>query len=93
MTSEPPEAPKSEFVLYVGEDARTRLSVRLDGKTVWLTQADLAELYQTTPQNITQHLAAIYAEGELDEAATCKACLQVPREHGRGALLQAAGAT
>jgi hypothetical protein len=46
--------------------------VRLDGETVWLTQAQMAELFQTTPQNITLHLKAIYSEGELNEAATCK---------------------
>ncbi|MFO0654589.1 MAG: hypothetical protein U0787_05875 [Polyangia bacterium] len=58
----------------------TPVSVRFDGETAWLTQAGLAELYQTTPQNITQHIAAIYSEGELDEAATCKPYLQVRTE-------------
>jgi hypothetical protein len=53
------------------------LEVRLDGDTVWLTQAQMAELFQTTPQNITLHLKAIFAEGELDEVATCKDYLQV----------------
>jgi hypothetical protein len=43
----------------------------------------MAELFQTTPQNITQHLREIYAEGELDEAATCKAFLQVRTEGAR----------
>lgn len=70
----------SEFLLYRTEDGRARIHVRLDGDTVWLTQAALAELYQTTPQNITLHITAIYAEGELDEAATCKDYLQVRQE-------------
>lgn len=48
-----------------------------------MTQAQIAELYQTTPQNITQHPKAIYAEGELDEAATCKPYLQVRQEGER----------
>ena len=73
----------SEFLLYQTEDGRARIHVRLDGDTVWLTQAALAELYQTTPQNITLHIAAIYAEGELDEAATCKDYLQVRQEGAR----------
>jgi hypothetical protein len=45
-----------------------------------LTQAAMAELFQTTPQNITLHLQSIYDEGELDEAATCKEYLQVRQE-------------
>jgi hypothetical protein len=59
------------------------LEVRLDGDTVWLTQAQMAELFQTTPQNITLHLKAIFAEGELDEVATCKDYLQVRQEGKR----------
>ena len=55
--------------------------MRFDGETVWLTQAAMAELYGTTPQNITQHITAICDEGELDEAATCKPYPEVqPRE-------------
>ncbi len=71
----------SEIVLYRTEDAQSRIQVRLDGGSVWLTQAQMAELFQVTPQNITLHLRAIYAEGELDMAATCKDYLQV-REEG-----------
>ena len=69
--------------LFQTEDGRTRVEVRLDGDTAWMTQAALAELYQTTPQNITQHIAAIYTEGELDEATTCKPYLQVRTEGAR----------
>ncbi|MBL8235273.1 MAG: virulence RhuM family protein, partial [Bryobacterales bacterium] len=57
--------------------------VRLDGQTVWLTQAAMAELFQTTPQNITMHVATIYEEGELSEKATCKEYLQVRAEGNR----------
>lgn len=81
--AEPHEPTRSSFVLYQAEDGRTRVEVRFDGDTAWLTQAALAELYQTTPQNITQHIAAIYAEGELAEAATCKPYLQVRTEGTR----------
>jgi hypothetical protein len=45
-----------------------------------MTQSQMAELFPTTPQNITLHLQAIYEEGELTEAATCKDCLQVRTE-------------
>jgi hypothetical protein len=49
---------------------------------LWLTHAQIAELFQTTPQNVTLHLKAIFAEGELDEGATCKDYLQVRQEGG-----------
>lgn len=72
---------EAEFLLYQTEDGRTRVEVRFAGDTLWLTQAALAALFQTTPQNITQHISAIYAERELEEASTCKPFLQV-REEG-----------
>ncbi len=53
------------------------------GRNLWLTQALIAELFQVTPQNVTLHLKAIFAEGEIDEAATCKDYLQVRSEGGR----------
>ncbi len=55
----------------------------IDGQTAWLTQAGMAELFQTTPQNITMHVAGIYEDGELSEAATCKEFLQVRTEGDR----------
>jgi hypothetical protein len=54
-----------EFVLYTTEDGLTRVEMRAEGGTLWLSQAELATLFQTTKQNITQHVKAIYAEGEL----------------------------
>ena len=75
--------PGGEVIVFQTEDAQTRLQVRLDGQTAWLTQAQMAELFQTTPQNITLHLKAIYEEGELHEAATCKDYLQVRLEGTR----------
>jgi len=70
----------SEIIIYQTEDGRTRIQCRFDAETIWLTQAQIAELFATTPQNITLHLRAIYAEGELSEAATCKDYLQVRNE-------------
>jgi len=71
---------RSQLLLYGTEDGRTRVEVRLQDETVWMTQATMAELYQTTPQNITLHLKAIYQEGELNPQATCKEFLQVQSE-------------
>ena len=79
----PDETPRSEMVLYQTEDGRTRVQCRFENETIWLTQALIAELFQTTPQNVTMHLKAIYEEGELPEAATCKDFLQVRKEGGR----------
>jgi hypothetical protein len=74
---------KSEIILYQTEDGRTRIQCRFDNETIWLTQAQIAELFQTTPQNVTLHLKAIFAEAELEEAATCKDYLQVRSEGHR----------
>jgi hypothetical protein len=74
---------KSDILIYQAEDGKTRIDVRLEDETVWLPQASMAELFQTTPQNITMHIKAIYDEGELIEPATCKEYLQVRDEGPR----------
>ena len=81
MTEKP--LPQSEIILYQTEDGRTRIQCRFENETIWLTQAQIAELFQTTPQNVTLHLKAIFAEAELEEAATCKDYLQVRSEGHR----------
>ena len=73
---------KGEIILYQPNE-EVRLEVRLENETVWLTQAQMAELFQTTPQNVTMHIRAIYIEEELEEAATCKESLQVRQEGKR----------
>ena len=73
---------KSEIILYQ-PDNEVRLEVRLEDETVWLTQAQMAELFQTTSQNITIHIKGIYSENELELEATCKDSLQVRREGNR----------
>ena len=75
-----PIPPGGQMLIY--RDGSLNLQVRLDGQTVWLTQAGMAELYQTTPQNVTMHIKSIYGEGEQDEAANCKEYLQVRPEGG-----------
>ena len=76
----PVSKPSSEIVLYQTEDGQTRIECRFEHENIWMTQALMAELFQTTPQNITLHLKAIYEEGELAEEATCKDYLQVQIE-------------
>jgi len=73
----------SEFLLYQTEDGEVRIECRFEAETVWLSQNSMAELFQTRPQNITQHLRAIYQDAELDEEATCKDYLQVQQEGTR----------
>ena len=70
----------SQIIIYQTETGQTKIDVRLENETVWLTQKLMAELFQTTPQNITIHLRNILTEGELDEGATCKDFLQVQTE-------------
>ena len=74
---------ENKIVIYKTDDGRTRIDVRLENDTVWLTQAQMAELFQKTPQNITMHIRNAYKEGELDENATCKEYLQVRMEGKR----------
>jgi hypothetical protein len=75
---------KQEIIIYSTDDGRTRVSVRLQDDSVWLSQAQMAELFHTTPQNITQHIKNIYSTEELDENATCKEYLQVVNRGFRG---------
>lgn len=73
----------SEILIYQTEDGQTKIDVRMENETVWLTQAQMAELFQTTPQNITLHIKNVYNEGELPEDSTCKEYLQVQQEGKR----------
>ncbi len=65
----------SEIVLYTSEDGRTRLDLRVDGHTVWLTQLEIAELFQTTKQNVSLHAKNIFKDNELDENSVVKESL------------------
>lgn len=78
-----PDEPKGELILYQTEDGEAEIDLRAIDGTVWLTQANLAELFATTPQNVTLHIKAIYEDGELIEEATCKDFLQVRSEGAR----------
>ena len=69
-----PMADDSQIVLYQPDDS-IRLEVKLDQDTVWLTQAQMTELFRTTRNNITMHIRNIFKEKELDEISVCKESL------------------
>lgn len=77
------ETNRGEMVLYQAADGRIRLEVRLENETMWLTQAAMAELFQTTQQNVSLHIQNIYEEEELQPSATYKDFLLVRREGDR----------
>jgi len=85
MSDQPQEQPSPgpAIILYQTEDGRNRVEVRLDHETVWLTQNLMAELFQTTQQNISLHVRNIYEEGELTPEATHKEYLSVRQEGAR----------
>jgi hypothetical protein len=67
MTS---DAPQSSIVLYRTEDGRTRIQCRFEDETIWLTQAQIAELFQVSVPTVNEHLKGIFADGEPEHAAT-----------------------
>jgi hypothetical protein len=84
------EPKKSDLTLYVTEDQKTRIEVRLEGDTVWLTQAQMADLFQTSIPNVNMHIRNIYAERELSEMSTIKDSLIVQTEGSRNVRRQVA---
>lgn len=74
---------EAEFLLYQSEDGRTRIEVRFDGETAWLSIVQMAELFQRDRSVILRHIANVYEEGELAREATCARHAQVQREGGR----------
>ena len=77
-----PEADDSQIVLYQPDDS-IRLEVKLDQDTVWLTQAQMTELFRTTRNNITMHIRNIFKEKELDEKSVCKESLHTAADGKR----------
>jgi len=75
--------PDNQIAFYQSEDGRVNIEVLYAEENTWLSQKKMAELFDTTPQNITQHLKNIYFEKEVDEKATCKEFLQVQTEGSR----------
>lgn len=73
----------NEIVIYQSEDGKTQLDVKLEGETVWLTQTQMSELFQTDRTVINRHIRNIYKSGELEEEATCAKNAQVRMEGSR----------
>jgi len=73
----------SQFILYQDDNGITNVNVRFDGKDVWLAQPQIAMLFDTTRENVVQHIRNIYQEAELQEERTCKNFLQVQTEGNR----------
>jgi hypothetical protein len=73
----------SDLILYTTEDGKTQIDLRLQDGTVWLTQLQIAELFQATKQNISLHLINIFEDGELNQEATVKESLTVQTEGAR----------
>ncbi len=73
----------TDLILYTTDDGRSQIRLRTDQQTVWLTQLEIAELFDATKQNISLHLKNIFEDGELDRAATVKESLTVQTEGDR----------
>ncbi len=73
--SQPSPPPGGQFLVYQTEDGKLKLDVRFEGETVWLTQQHMAELFQTTKQNISLHIQNAFSEGELREDSVVKESL------------------
>lgn len=73
----------SNVIIYTTEDGAAKIELRLENGTVWLSQAEIAELFQTTKQNISKHIQAIFDDQELDETATVNQQLIVQNEGDR----------
>lgn len=72
-----------EILIYQSEDGLTNIEVKMQDETVWLSQQQMADLFQTSRTNIVEHIKHIYAEDELDEASTCRKFRQVRKEGNR----------
>ena len=73
----------NRILIYTGQDGLTKIDVTLEEDTLWLTQAQMCELYHTSRTNVVEHIKHIYEEGELQEAATCRTFRQVRQEGSR----------
>lgn len=88
LIPEPSASGKGQFLVYEAEDGRVKIDVRLADETVWLSQAQIAELFQTSVPNISMHIRNVYEEGELQPEATIKKFLTVRQEGSRAVRRQ-----
>jgi len=77
------EEQKGEIILYQTDNGKTKIEVRLEDENVWLSQQQMAELYQSSRTNVVEYIKHIFEEGELDEKSTCRKFRQVQTEGGR----------
>jgi hypothetical protein len=80
MSDQEALASRSSLLFYQTEDGKQKIEVRLEEETVWLTQRQMSELFQTTSENITIHLKNIFSEGELDSNSVAKESLVTARD-------------
>ena len=73
----------NDIIIYNTEDGKAKINLQYDDGTVWLSQLEIAELFQTTKQNVSKHVKAIFLEGELEESATVNYKLTVQKEGNR----------
>jgi len=73
----------NQIIIYNTEDGETKIDLKVFDETVWLNQMEIAELFQTTKQNISKHIKAIFEDGELDEKGTVNYKLTVQNEGAR----------
>ncbi|MBM3579280.1 MAG: Fic/DOC family protein [Alphaproteobacteria bacterium] len=74
---------QSQIIIYKNKDGQNKIDVRLENETIWLTQNAIADLFQTTKQNVGQHMANVFSEGELDKSSTVKKFFTVQKEGSR----------
>lgn len=77
-----------EILIYQTDDGQTNIEVKIEDDTVWLTQQQMSELFQTSRTNVVEHIKHIYEEGELDEISTCRNFRQVRKEGNREVIRQ-----
>ena len=73
----------NDIIIYNTEDGKAKINLQYEDGTVWLSQLEIAELFQTTKQNVSKHIKAIFLEGELEERATVNYKLTVQKEGNR----------
>ncbi len=78
------------IIIYNTEDGKAKINLHLQDGTIWLTQLEIAELFQTTKQNVSKHIKAIFADGELIEERTVNYQLTVQKEGQRDVSRQVA---
>ena len=81
---------ENKIIIYTSTDGKTKIDVKLEDETLWLTQAQMCELYQSSRTNVLEHIQHIYEEGELQEEATCRKFRQVRQEGNRSVTREVA---